>query len=112
MNGFEWHLVSGDEVRSDRADDIAHTIAGLHHTLADLAATGDAPEVEGSITRPKRGMLPFWMRWGQRDPVGDSDSGRDVDHARSQVQQLVEGLRNELHRDADEDLVAAEQRIS
>ena len=111
MNGFEWRLVSGDDVRSDRADHIAHTIAGLHHTLADLAATGEAPEVEGSITRPKLGVLPFWMRWGQLDPGGDSDPTRDVDHARSQVQQLVEELRNELHRAADEDLLTAEHRI-
>lgn len=37
-------------------------------------------------------------------------SGRH--HARSQVQQLVDGPRNELHRAADEDLLTAEHQIS
>lgn len=105
MSKFVWRASAGDHVISAGAADIAHTIAGLRHALEGFAETADAPEVEGSVTDPEGDSLPFWIGWGSLAPASPVDSGRDVRLARAQVLWLVEGLRCELHRVADNRVV-------
>ena len=107
MENVTWRVRCDEEVRAGDGVDIARAIAGLHHALCDLAAAAEGLEAEGEITAPHASPMPFWIRWGSPPPADCAEPRRDDAGTRSCIEELVEGLRDELHRAADQRVLAS-----